>query len=285
MTRFPSMSSPGNAQSSGGSSSQNNGSSNNNSNTAVNNNGDTYGRRKGGNRTRFKHTMKESGIPEDCVFETREERGLLDKQSQFVATYNELMEFVRLQVKGKEGKKLLLEMLKTNSRNYDRLKPEKPPSDADSEQQDEYQSTRKKWLEQKHGLEDGKERLLGVIKKLCSPAMIAQLETKEDYADLVDDADVIGILQRIREISTAFEKHLHQPESLATHVHAFYTTYQGSKEPLHEFVKNFHAQKDTIDDFGGTIGIHSCLVAKHLGISTSEYQRKEGTLWTKAALC
>ena len=108
------------------------------------------------------------------------------------------------------------------------------------------------------------------------------METKKDYHALQSDANFVKILQHIQRISTAFEEHIQHTASLAYHIHNFYVVFQTAKEDLHTFVRNFRAHRDTIKDFGGTLGAHPVLVAQRLNVDISELNNKDGALWADA---
>ena len=123
--------------------------------------------------------------------------------------------------------------------------------------------------------------MMGVIKRLCTPELTARLEARSTYKSIVEEPDMIGMLQMIREISTSFEQHLHHPASLAYHTYQLHHNFQGRDDPLHEFFGEFEAQVQTLTDYGGDIGTHPAMVASHLGCEIADY-KFGGSLWEKA---
>lgn len=228
-------------------------------------------------RTRFKHNV--ANLPPECVFETRSERGTTDKKSQFETTVDGLKNYVRTEVSGKEGKAFLLHILENDNEDFTSLEPILKTNPTTIEKK-MYDVAVDQYCKELVGLANGKLNLAGTILKICSSRMLAKLHTKDDHSSIINDGDVLNLLAHIREISTAFEEHLYRPMSLAAAIQQFLTTYQ-RETPLDEFVKTFNAQRQTINDFGGSTGIHPILVCKHLNITVSEYKQKKGPMWDK----
>ena len=234
-----------------------------------------------GGRVRFKHSFKESDIPEDKVFETRDEQGPNNKKAQFEDTVRALESFVQTQFAAKEGQVLILHMLREDTEDFSPTRPS-IHSGATKEEIEDYQVELSDWRKAKSGLKNGRERLVGTITRLCSPGMIAKLETQRDYVKLRREGNFVVILKMIRRISTAFEEHVQHAASLAYHIHTFFNVFQSAREDLHEFVKNFKAHRDTIADFGGSLGVHPSMVAAILKLSIEDYRRPDGAFWQQA---
>ena len=83
---------------------------------------------QGGNRNlkkRFTHSIENSSIPRDQVFELREERvgSGNDKKSQFQDTLRALTLHVQMHLPPKQGRRIILHMLQNNKNGYEDIRP------------------------------------------------------------------------------------------------------------------------------------------------------------------
>mmetsp|Transcript_17782 Transcript_17782/g.43896 ORF Transcript_17782/g.43896 Transcript_17782/m.43896 type:complete len:499 (-) Transcript_17782:1877-3373(-) len=248
-------------------------STNSSSNSSRNNSSNNSSNKK----ARHKHEV--DGIEAKDIFESREERGHGDRQSQFENSYKGLTNYIKIKVAVKEGRKFLLHIMSEGNEKFGTLQPVAPPSPATDVEDAVYKEQVATYAKEFTGLPSGKQHVCGVIRAMCSPDMRSKLESKERFLESFNKGDVLKVLSYVRQISTNFEEHIYPHAALATALGQLFGMRQGKDEPLNTYIENIGSQLRTIKDYGGSPGLHPSIVAKVLGVSTEEYSTKTGPLW------
>jgi hypothetical protein len=137
----------------------------------------------------------------------------------------------------------------------------------------------------KRHIEEGNMKLYYLFLNQCSPPMVTELKSTDEFEDYETNQDGIGLLGLIREVMCGVEKHLQSTWALVQANKALYTFWQQSNMPNDEYLKLFNSRVTVLETLGGRVPVHDTLVLaklKDMGVSPEDEDKPSDDTMAKA---
>jgi hypothetical protein len=224
--------------------------------------------RRGSQRPLFHGKIKDLG-----VFETAGERSDSGRtQNQFVETLKALKEYAAQNLSTKEGKSTIVELLR-NMKPYAPVKPTRPTKDKDGDydkfETDDYWAAMNTHRKAAEAFKEGQITMWAVIWGQTSKKMQLNLEAKTGYEAMENESDILELLKEVKIVSYKFDVHRKEEESLSMAIKELASYRQGNLS-IDDYYKEFNSRCGVIEQFGGTVGSHPVVTARHLAVPVNE---------------
>jgi hypothetical protein len=224
--------------------------------------------RRASQRPLFYGKIKDLG-----VFEMAGERAEAGRtQNQFVETLKALKEYAAGHLSTKEGKSIIVDLLR-NMVPYAPVKPPRPKKDEDGDydkfETDDYTAAMNTHRKAEEAFKEGQITMWAVIWGQTSKKMQLNLEAKTGYETMENESNILDLLKEIKIVSYKFDVHRKEEESLSMAIKELASYRQGNLS-IDDYYKEFQSRCGVIEQFGGTVGSHPVVTARHLKVPVNE---------------
>ena len=156
---------------------------------------------------------------------------------------------------------LVAKTVRTGKKQIIELPPAVDESAADAEDQKiirakEVKMVAKRQLKLGEALKKG----YATVYDQCSQEVRDKLESTDDWDKTQKEQLLEELIRKIEHICVGFDNHKQEVFNLVQAVKTLYLYIQGEKESVEEYGRNFKSLWDTVEVFGGSLGVHKGLV-------------------------
>jgi hypothetical protein len=109
-------------------------------------------------------------------------------------------------------------------------------------------------------LQDSLKKGYATVYDQCSQEVQDKLEATDNWDKMQRDQSLHELIQKIECICVGFDNHKQEVFNLVQALKMLFLFTQGEKDTVDEYGRNFRSLWDTVEAFGGSLGIHKGLV-------------------------
>jgi Zinc knuckle len=173
--------------------------------------------------------------------------GVAGQKERYMSTTRAIADYVG-RTYGKEMWKLVQEREETKFEE-----PDDPGDQATKAALEKYKMLLKMSLDDMKQYKQNKAKVFRIVMGQCVTVMRNKIEGLSDYQDLVDKDDVIGLLNKIRELVYSMENVQYEYWTMQASIKNLLNLKQQEKESLASYCKRFLEQQEVTEEIWGAM--------------------------------